>query len=417
MSLLADKIKSKYKSWTSTSKPGPQNRDIGRKLRVTGTCLGFLVLVLGFATIYNIYGSEEASAGSISVSVSGDINLGLVTNDETGTAGESSAATVSVTSTDAGGYTLMLAGGNSEGKLVGTDSSNYFTSITDTVKESTFASSSDYNNKWGLLPSVYNGIANDTNDPYLYRVPTGNNLANIDTTHSPNSSPNEYTLAVSARANNNTAIDTYSNSFVVSATGNATDYTINYTDPLDFPEMQIGSTDSNSVTLSTVVPKRNGYKFAGWCSEVPSGFTCSGITYQPGDSYSLGSGSRANLYAMWTEITCNGTMIQSDTSRYYCFTNTTATWTARSASSCGDTSIWKIPTMAEIYTLFNYASSNGSGGNKLYKTLELSGGHNYWSDTENPNNANEAFLINVGSSSSSRSAGSKTSSQYIMCVQ
>ncbi len=352
------------------------------------------------------------SAGSINVSVSGSIDLGLVTNDETGTAGESSAATVSVNSTDAGGYTLVLSGANSEGKLVGENPDNYFSSISETtgLRESTFAADSSYNNKWALLPSVYNGIENDKNDPYLYRVPMGDNLAILDQTTSASLSPNTYTLAVAARANSNTAIDNYSNSFVVAATGNNTDYTITYTDPLDFPDTQVGTTDGSSITISGVTPKKNGYKFSGWCSEVPSGTTCSGTTYQPGESYSLSSGARANLYAIWTPITCNGVMLQADNGRYYCFTNSTSTWANRNAGQCGDTTVWHIPAREDLYTLSHYNNNP-----KLYNALGLSSNRYYWSGTEYV--SSNAYALNVNSSNSSVYNYDKTSNYYIMCVQ
>ncbi len=236
----------------------------------------------------------DAHAGSITVTIndnSADLNLVAA---EGGIAyGESDTASFSVSTTSSGGYTTTIAGGNSDGRLTGTDSSNYFSSIASAI-----SSPSDFNNgTWGFKPSTYNSASNASYQP----VATSSSAATIDVTNS--ATTGNYTLSVAAKTDTNTAPDTYSYNFVVSATTNAIDYDFAFVDPGDdMPARMIDSTTGSTVTLPNTIPTRSGYVFAGWCTEsVSPGSSCTGTTYQPGSTYTLDSGSNNNVtfYALW----------------------------------------------------------------------------------------------------------------------
>ena len=175
--------KRKYQASKSTSnKRLRRKRDIllglphSEFLGIASTFSGLVLSLLLGITIYN-----NTNASSISVSVSGDMNLDLLASD-TGMFGTSSASNISVRSTNAAGYTLTLTGDRADGRLVGTDSNgnHYFTNIGNSLTREQFDTSA-YNGKWGIFPSKYNSVANTTN---YYPAPTSTTPVNIDTTNS-----------------------------------------------------------------------------------------------------------------------------------------------------------------------------------------------------------------------------------------
>ncbi len=255
--------------------------------------------VVAVLAVTALVGGEKASAaGSITVTIndsSADLNLVAA---EGGVAyGESDTASFSVSTTSTGGYTTTITGGNSDGKLTGTDSSNYFTSIASAI-----ASPANFNNgTWGFKPSSFNGSANTSYQP----VATSGTPATIDVTSS--AMTGNYTLAVAAKTDTNTAADTYSYKFTVAATTNATDYDIAFVNPADgMPARMTDSTTGSTVTLPSDTPTWDGYTFAGWCTEsVSPGSACTGTTYAAGATYTLTSGSTndVTLYALWEQST------------------------------------------------------------------------------------------------------------------
>ena len=56
-----NKIKNRFQ--VSASKPSSALRDIGWVSRLAGTYLGFMMILLAFATIYNIYSEELKKEG------------------------------------------------------------------------------------------------------------------------------------------------------------------------------------------------------------------------------------------------------------------------------------------------------------------------------------------------------------------
>ena len=305
---MRDKSKINRQSSKSTSSKKRRNkRDIistppHREFpAATSTFSGLAILVsafLGFLGVNNTY------AASISVSISGEMNLNLVASDE-GMFGTSTPTTISVVSSNSSGYTLTLTGDRNDGKLVGSNPEHYFTSITSPLTEAEFNTPAN-NGKWGILPSKYNSADNTS----YQKAPTTNEPATIDTTSMANYSPNTYTLAVAARANTGagsmTLADEYSGTFTLAATGNAIDYDIAYVDDsAGLPGLTYGSSSTGTATVSSTVPTKPGYEFAGWCNtEVALGAACTGTTYPAGSEYVLSSGdNNVTLHAIWDPIT------------------------------------------------------------------------------------------------------------------
>ena len=264
----------------------------------------FSRLVILLPIFLGFLGASNTYASSISVSISGEMNLDLLASD-VGMFGTSTPATISVVSSNSSGYTLTLTGDRNDGRLVGSNPNNYFTSITGPLTETEFNTSAN-NGKWGILPSKYNSTSNTSYQP----APTNTNPVTMDTTNAANYSPNTYTLAVAARASTGagsfTLADEYTGTFTLAATGNAIDYDIAYVDDLaGLPGLTFGSSSTGTATLSNTEPTKPGYEFAGWCTtEVALGAACTGTTYAAGSNYTLSSGdNNVTLHAIWAPIT------------------------------------------------------------------------------------------------------------------
>ena len=316
--------KRKYQASKSTSnKRLRRKRDIllglphSEFLGIASTFSGLVLSLLFGLTIYN-----NTHASSISVSVSGDMNLDLLASDD-GMFGTSSASNISVVSTNAAGYTLTLTGDRADGRLVGTDpnGNHYFTNIGNPLTREQFDTAAN-NGKWGIFPSKYEGVANTTN---YYPAPTSNESVNIDTTNSANNIPNTYTLAIAARAatsaDTHTPTDTYSGTMTLAATGNAIDYDIAFVDDsAGLPGLLHGASSTGTAPLPATKPTKQGYEFDGWCTEpVALGEACTGTQYSASDPYVLnGSGdNNVTLHAIWDPITfaeAGATTMQSMTS-------------------------------------------------------------------------------------------------------
>ena len=305
---MRDKSKINRQSSKSTSSKKRRNkRDIistppySEFPATTSTFSGLAILfsaLLGFLGINNTY------AASISVSISGEMNLDLLASDE-GMFGTSTPTTISVVSSNSAGYTLTLTGDRNDGKLVGSNPNNYFTSITGPLTNAEFNTQAN-NGKWGILPSKYNSADNTS----YQKAPTTNEPATIDTTNVANYSPNTYTLAVAARANTGagsmTLADEYSGTFTLAATGNAIDYDIAFVDDeTGMPGLLYGASSTGRAGLPSTVPTKPGYEFGGWCTtEVALGAACTGTTYPAGSEYVLSSGdNNVTLHAIWDPIT------------------------------------------------------------------------------------------------------------------
>ena len=304
------KSKLSQSSKSTSSKKSRNKRDIistppySEFPAATSTFSGLAILfsaLLGFLGINNTY------AASISVSISGEMNLNLVASDE-GMFGTSTPTTISVVSSNSSGYTLTLTGNRSDGKLVGSNPNNYFTSIAGPLTDVEFNTPAN-NGKWGILPSKYNSADNTS----YQTAPTNTNPVTMDTTNTANYSPNTYTLAVAARASTSAGsmslADEYTGTFTLAATGNAIDYDIAYADANNnMPGLTYGASSTGMATISNDTPTREGYNFGGWCTvSVTIGESCTskgGTVIAKGGDYTLSSGdNNVTLYAIWNPVT------------------------------------------------------------------------------------------------------------------
>ena len=273
-------------------------------------------LVFSFVSAFLISSNVSAAAGTLTISIPDTISLDILPS-ASGTFASTS-SNITVRTTYAHGYTLGIAAStaNSNALINTSSSSKTIPSITSAISESTFSSSSSYNNKWGYSPSKYNSSAN-TN--YLV-APTSTTIATLDKTTVANSTNNSYAIKLGARIDSTLTPGTYENTFVFTVTANATPYTINYnantTDTvtsMPSPNPQTGETFATSVNISNTTPTRDGYTFLGWCTAVtpsvtdPSSImsTCAeagGSLYWSGGSWSIDQTAATNaltLYAMW----------------------------------------------------------------------------------------------------------------------
>ena len=320
-----------------------------RRMRIAGISASFILALLTLLTLApltsNANYTEAASSlddstttltlttgSTASLAISADSSNGtFATNDSTSayyTSG-SQAASFTVTTNNYTGYTLTLTNSSDNTLVDESDSSNTLEPLSTAINESTFSTNSNYNNMWGYKPSM---LSSSSNSNYL--PAPSNTTITMNETHCANSGTNgsyscpnasdTYTIALGARVNYTQSSGTYTKTFVLTTVANAAQYAISYSDNTGdstvtgIPTNTLAGTSSEtSVTLSSAVPTRTGYTFAGWCEGTVSnnGTTCGGT---PGTTYSAGgrfyfdrkTNNATTLYALWTvnsyTITFNG---------------------------------------------------------------------------------------------------------------
>ena len=253
----------------------------------------------------------QATASSLSIALSGSPTINLPPTAD-GKFADSGNVTITVTTTHAAGYALSAeASGssnptslNTSGGTVGFQTIGTSNDCPSGINASSF-DTSDCNGYWGYKPSVHNSVDNTTNN-YYFASPTVSGDP-LDTTSDGQS--RTYTVSIGARADINTAMESYSNTFTFAVVANATPYTLTYADNSgEATGMPANITDGESategITLSSTEPSRDGYTFEGWCSLSTSSDSCTGVTYAAGATYNLNQTSSSNnitLYAIWKQ--------------------------------------------------------------------------------------------------------------------
>ncbi len=285
-----------------------------KKLMKRAGLVGAMVL----GTIFSVMMGEKAvyaTASTLTISVTDSVALNISSLGDTGNFAHSDTSTnnVSIITNNGTGYTLGIKAktNNSNALINSDDTSKTIPSITTSISESTYASSSSYNNTWGLRPSKLNSAANEN---YIQAPTSASTLTTLDKTTSANpSTANNYNLAIGARINSSTVPGSYSNVFVITVTANPIPYTITYnkntTDTVtNMPANTSSQTYDETVNISDQVPARDGFNFKGWCTtQVADGGTCTGTTYNPdGGGTDLAwtldqtiSSNSLTIYAMW----------------------------------------------------------------------------------------------------------------------
>ncbi len=311
-------------------------------------CLLFVSIFIGISCSSR---DVFATASSLTISVSGSPTIELPPSAE-GKFADSGDQTISVSTTHAAGYVLKVKASDTT-TLKNTSGTVGFTSISSAISEETFDTSA-YNGKWGYKPSKLNGTANTNYLPSP--TTTGSTIDSVSSATS-----NNYTVSIGARADINTAIDNYSNTFVFTVTANPTPYTITYnantTDTVsNMPSNTTASAATEAVAISSNSPTRSGWYFTGWNTSASG----DGTSYAKGGSFTLDQTATNNtltLYAQWTDCQAG----------YICYKSNAGTDTV--AGTMADQSVGTSATSAMLRA-YNYKRDG-------YAFLG-------WSTTENP---------------------------------
>ncbi len=264
------------------------------------------LVFLAFNPAVNIVSRAEDEIEPVTemILTSGDLAVELEMMNPSGTFVTSDTADITVTTNNYTGYTLRIRAneGEDETKLVSGENAIESISAASTADE--FGSQN-----WGILPSKYNSLDND-----LYQPAPTSEGAILDTTDAPNEEANIYTLAFGVKVDGLLPEGTYSNTFVIEASGNPASYTINYDDGaseaiINVPDDEWGSSTEAEIYISDQVPERTGYDYVAWCSgnvtTTVGVDSCDAITYQPGDAIRLSKlhSNDLALKSMWIPIT------------------------------------------------------------------------------------------------------------------
>ncbi|MBR2709692.1 hypothetical protein IKE72_01275 [Candidatus Saccharibacteria bacterium] len=300
--------KRKYQASKSTSnKRLRRKRDIlldlphSEFLGIASTFSGLVLSLLFGLTIYN-----NTHASSINITIPSGSTVLNTLND--GTFSESSVNASALVWTDNyTGYNLTIMGGNSTGVLEGTKGGTIPSIETEVTREK-FASDATLMNKWGFKPSkLYKSGTTIDNSNYI-KSPTSDESVIIDNTKTANDEnhKNTYTLALAAKVDNTTPLDSYSQTFTLAATGNATEYHIAYVDANNnMPGITYGESTNGKAQITDVKPHKDGYVFGGWCTvAVLANQDCvaAGGTVIPANGelqLDAASANNRNLYAIW----------------------------------------------------------------------------------------------------------------------
>ena len=291
----------------------PQNFADAEILRVPlrsrhPSMLAFLSIIM-FTVGLLISSPVSAAESKLDLTMSSDIiSLDIGVTNASGTFKKSANNTITASTDNLTGYTLSIKTTDTSASTTPPalkNGSDTMPSITSAVTEEQFSSltATNYNNKYGYLPSKLNSAANTS---FLPSPDLTGNI--IDRTSVANTTPNEYTMAIGARIDQTIPFGSYSNTFEVLLVANAIPYTIIYNDNVvgNMPVDVDTTSATSSVQISSKVPSREGYSFLGWCTVIPTNSdntdSCTGgDTYAPNATYNLSqtTSNNLNLYAMW----------------------------------------------------------------------------------------------------------------------
>lgn len=286
--------------------------------------VAMILSMVGFCGLFcagNVY--AEAKQSTLTVSMTQGILTMTLTPSGDGTFGKSSSSTIGVRTDNFSGYSMKIVSPGSTSLM--NHNNDEIQSISSAIDETTFSSSTAYNNKWGYVPSQYmNGNTVVSNTDYLPAPSAGGDL--LAKTNAANSVDDTYTLAFGARVDHTLPPDTYQYTFVLQIVANPIVYNVTYDDNamsgetisgMPIPNPQVLQIDGGTpaadshATLSSAVPTMSAQTvrtFGGWCTTDPTfnsttgNDECSGTTYQAGDEYPIDQtvdGANITLYAIW----------------------------------------------------------------------------------------------------------------------
>ena len=291
----------------------------GIRLRIFSV-LTLTLSVVGFCSLfYSNSVFAEAKQSTLTVNMTQGVLAISLTPSGDGTFGKSSDSTIGINTDNYSGYSMKIVSTGSTSLVNSND--DEIQSISSAISESTFSSSTTYNNKWGYVPSQY--ISNNTvvsNTDYLPAPSSAGDL--LAKTSLANSVDDTYTLSFGARVDHQLPPGTYQYTFVLQIIANPIVFNITYDDNttdtvtnMPSPNPQVVNIDGGTpaaesyATLSNTVPARSEKRFAGWCDEATTTDSqsgddiCSGNLYAAGDDLPIDqtAGPNITLHAVWVE--------------------------------------------------------------------------------------------------------------------
>lgn len=315
------------KAWFTGGKINSRDRNSklirrGKNFRRIAFGSGSLLTLLAIATVCPLSKPSEYTEAAIGTAKESTLTfLALAPSSKSESPVEGDAAVAfatfskvntldfTIATNNATGYTLTIKS-NAEGDAASQLSNGYdvLNSISAPVSEETFMRnvSTEYDNKWGFLPSKFNSA---DNTDYL---PAPVTTSILDVTSAPNVEENKYSIAVGARMDYGSSTGTYTNdTFIIEYVANPVNYTINYDanagddEVENMPATQSGAVSVTSIELSDLTPERTGYTFMGWCTVRPvladGVMACGDALYEESAVFGIDQTTYniTTLYAVW----------------------------------------------------------------------------------------------------------------------
>ena len=363
-----------------------------RTIRILGVTTSIALSLLAFLTIFPIMDKANSAEATFVPSTTTltmttgqtSANLDIAPISANGTFATTTStdfASFDIVTNNYTGYTLKLLGNDATGELTNASYGDTIDSVSTITSETDFSTNSTYTNQWGIKPSKYVNsgtvIDNTTANNYLPApIDTGVSATTteilMDTTTAANTTANNYTIGLGVRVDYTKPTGTYTNTYTLVAIGNPTSFTITYnkgniSDTVtDMPSgLTTGNTDETYVALSSTIPKRTGYTFAGWCNGTLSGTTANPGTTCTGELITDGkfdlnqtTSNTVPLYATWTanQYTCT---------KQYRLQNADGTWGSYTTDTAASEQITWNNTCSYSKTVTDYKNSaSGTNGSQ-----------------------------------------------------
>ncbi|MBQ9180492.1 hypothetical protein IJ135_00115, partial [Candidatus Saccharibacteria bacterium] len=271
-----------------------------------------------------IFDPNEASTLSLALSSN---NISLAINPTALGSFDSSSMTATVSTNNSTGYNLTMSADTTT--LTNTSTDNNNESINHTIP--TLLSDKDGNNNPFTCTAATSTTCNFPSGYYGYKIgtestdylPVSTSATPIHNTDSA-ITDDETNIILGAKLNASTAAGQYSGvNLTFIATTNLVPYNIQYNAGnitegetiTNLPSTDTGNVDPSgtTITVSSIIPERDGYEFVSWCTVMPTtsgdsdvcmdSNSVSGTTYAPSATFTLYPTDATNitLYAMWAE--------------------------------------------------------------------------------------------------------------------
>ena len=388
---------------------------------------GIATLVVGACIIGGFTSSVDNASATVqaTLTIPDTISVDVNPYENNGFA-EGAAGQVEVSTNNQAGYTLSIKSKDGTELKNGDNTLRPITTSLTADEYRNGSNGDNYFNTWGFKPDVLNNEVNTSFIP----SPSTNGIV-LASTHTNSKLPETFNLAIATKVDKSMAAGNYTNSFVLTATGNEAQYNIAFDvgegsgGPEEVQHGYIG--DDLEVQINSAIPTLEGKDFLGWCTKKPKeDGSCTGVVVQPAGCFPLCKCDLdITLYAMWGTKAGGGSVggegiLGADCSRpnydgpakYYAglcwmwedYTNTN--WqTAKTSCPSG----WRLPSQNEFQSLIYNVGIAG----QLY-----SAGWNgtYWSSSQRANDGSSAYVLVVNTNSASTNNTASANAHPLRCV-